>query len=79
MLRIFTVLLFGLALSSCREPNENAKKLCDCYRNLHVAKSSDEVDFWSDSCTNMYLNIIKDLSLDDTEMRAFENDYKKCQ
>ena len=79
MLRIFTVLLFGLVLVSCKETNENAKKLCDCYRNLHIAKSSDDVDFWTDSCTGLYLNIIKDLSLDDSEMKAFENDYKKCQ
>jgi hypothetical protein len=79
MLRIFTVLLFSLALTSCSETNEHAKKLCDCYRNIHIAKSSEEVDYWSDSCTNMYLNIIKDLTLDDSEMRAFENDYKKCQ
>ena len=78
-MRIVTLLLFGLAFNSCSETNEKAKNLCDCYRNIHVAKSSEEVDFWSDSCTNMYLNIIKDLTLDDSEMRAFENDYKKCQ
>jgi hypothetical protein len=46
---------------------------------LHVAKSTKDIDFWSDSCTNLYLNIIQELALDKDEMRAFEIDYKKCQ
>ncbi len=80
MSRIVIVLFFFCFLFfSCSETNHNAKNLCDCYRNLHVAKSTKDIDFWSDSCTNLYLNIIQELALDKDEMRAFEIDYKKCQ
>jgi hypothetical protein len=80
MLRIVLVLLFlNLICFSCKERNQNAKKLCDCYTNLHVAKSPTNVDFWSDSCENLYLNILQDLALNEDEMRAFQTDYKKCQ
>ncbi|MDG2343865.1 MAG: hypothetical protein P8L23_04740 [Flavobacteriales bacterium] len=44
-----------------------------------MAKTTKEVNFWSDSCTNLYLNILQELSTDADEMNAFETDYKKCQ
>ena len=80
MLRIAILVSFCcIIFFSCRETNHNAKKLCDCYRNLHVAKTAKEVSFWGDSCTNLYLNILQELSKSEDEMSAFETDYKKCQ
>ena len=80
MLRIAILVSFSCFIFfSCRETNPRAKKLCDCYRNLHVAKTTKEVNFWSDSCTNLYLDILQELSTDADEMNAFETDYKKCQ
>ena len=80
MLRLIIILFFSFFMCfSCKEPNHNANKLCDCYRNLHIAKTDDDVNFWGDSCIKLYLSILQDSLLTRDELKEFEADYRKCQ
>ena len=77
------VLLMGLVstgfIQSCSKPSHpDAKRLCNCYTQVYRA-NEDKVDAIADSCSAIYIEIIKSLENDAEEKAKFDEAYEACQ
>ena len=77
---IFPIGLFSLILiQSCSEPTHpDAESLCNCYTQMYRA-DGDRVDVIADSCSTIYIDIIKKLKDNPEEKAKFDEAYAFCQ
>ena len=56
-----------------------AEKLCNCYTQLHRAQEEVEINFWTDSCNVLYIDILNQLKKSESEQIKFQRAYIRCQ
>ena len=76
-LLILFVLFF--LIQSCTSEHSMATQLCDCYTQLHRANNESDINFWTDSCNQLYIDIVNDLEKNPAEKEVFKKAYRSCQ
>ena len=64
---------------SCQEKHQLAERLCNCYTQLHRAQENEEINFWTDSCNVLYIDILNVLETSESEQIKFQRAYSRCQ
>ena len=76
-LLILFVLFF--LIQSCTSEHPMATQLCDCYTKLHRANNESDINFWTDSCNVLYIDILNQLEKSESEQIKFQRAYSRCQ
>lgn len=79
MRHLFCTIIFLALFFSCQEKHPMAEKLCNCYTQLHRAQEEVEINFWTDSCNVLYIDILNQLEKRDSEQIKFQRAYSRCQ
>jgi hypothetical protein len=79
MKNFLIVFVIFFAVQSCEENHPMATKLCDCYTQLHRANAESEINFWTDSCSSLYVGILNNLEKNLSEKNRFIKAYRRCQ
>ena len=71
--------LVTIGFHSCSDPvHPDSERLCNCYTQLYRADSA-RVDIIGDSCSAIYVDIIKSLENNEEEKEKFDAAYAACQ
>lgn len=71
--------LAAFGFQSCSDPvHPDSERLCNCYTQLYRADSA-RVDVIGDSCSTIYIDIIKSLDNNAEEKAKFDEAYAACQ
>ena len=73
------IIIFSALFFSCQEKHPLADKLCNCYTQLHRAQEELEINFWTDSCNVLYIDILNKLEKSESEQIKFQRAYSRCQ
>ena len=79
MRHLFCIVIFSTLFFSCQEKHPMADKLCNCYTQLHRAQEEVEINFWTDSCNVLYIDILNQLEKSESEQIKFQRAYSRCQ
>ena len=79
MRHFFCIIIFSSLFFSCQEKHPMAEKLCNCYTQLHRAQEEVEINFWTDSCNFLYIDILNKLEKSESEQIKFQRAYSRCQ
>lgn len=79
MRHLFCIGIFSALFFSCQEKHPMADKLCNCYTQLHRAQEKVEINFWTDSCNVLYIDILNQLEKSESEQIKFQRAYSRCQ
>jgi alpha-D-ribose 1-methylphosphonate 5-triphosphate synthase subunit PhnI len=79
MRHLFCTIIFSALFLSCQEKHPMAEKLCNCYTQLHRAQEEVEINFWTDSCNVLYIDILNQLEKSESEQIKFQRAYSRCQ
>ena len=79
MRHFFCIIIFSTLFFSCQEKHPMADKLCNCYTQLHRAQEEVEINFWTDSCNVLYIDILNQLEKSESEQIKFQRAYSRCQ
>lgn len=79
MRHLFCTIIFSTLFFSCQEKHPMAEKLCNCYTQLHRAQEEVEINFWTDSCNVLYIDILNQLGKSESEQIKFQRAYSRCQ
>ena len=79
MRHLFCIIIFSTLFFSCQEKHPMAEKLCNCYTQLHRAQEEVEINFWTDSCNVLYIDILNQLEKSESEQIKFQRAYSRCQ
>ena len=79
MRHFFCIIIFSSLFFSCQEKHSMAEKLCNCYTQLHRAQEEVEINFWTDSCNVLYIDILNQLEKSESEQIKFQRAYSRCQ
>ena len=79
MRQFFCTIMFSVLFFSCQEKHPMAEKLCNCYTQLHRAQEEVEINFWTDSCNVLYIDILNQLEKSESEQIKFQRAYSRCQ
>ncbi len=79
MRHFFCIIIFSSLFFSCQEKHPMAEKLCNCYTQLHRAQEEVEINFWTDSCNVLYIDILNQLEKSESEQIKFQRAYSRCQ
>ena len=79
MRHLFCTIIFSALFFSCKEKHPMAEKLCNCYTQLHRAQEEVEINFWTDSCNVLYIDILNQLEKSESEQIKFQRAYSRCQ
>lgn len=79
MRHLFCIGIFSTLFFSCQEKHPMADKLCNCYTQLHRAQEEVEINFWTDSCNVLYIDILNQLEKSESEQIKFQRAYSRCQ
>ena len=79
MRHFFCTIMFSVLFFSCQEKHPMAEKLCNCYTQLHRAQEEVEINFWTDSCNVLYIDILNQLEKSESEQIKFQRAYSRCQ
>ena len=79
MRHLFCIGIFSALFFSCQEKHPMADKLCNCYTQLHRAQEEVEINFWTDSCNVLYIDILNQLGKSESEQIKFQRAYSRCQ
>jgi alpha-D-ribose 1-methylphosphonate 5-triphosphate synthase subunit PhnI len=79
MRHFFCIIIFSTLFFSCQEKHPMADKLCNCYTQLHRAQEEVEINFWTDSCNVLYIDILNQLKKSESEQIKFQRAYSRCQ
>jgi len=73
------IIILSTLFFSCQEKHPMAEKLCNCYTQLHRAQEEVEINFWTDSCNVLYIDILNQLEKSESEQIKFQRAYSRCQ
>ena len=79
MRHFFCTIIFSALFFSCKEKHPLAEKLCNCYTQLHRAQEEVEINFWTDSCNVLYIDVLNQLEKSESEQIKFQRAYSRCQ
>ena len=79
MRHFFCIIIFSALFFSCKEKHPLAEKLCNCYTQLHRAQEEVEINFWTDSCNVLYIDVLNQLEKSESEQIKFQRAYSRCQ
>ena len=79
MRHFFCVIICSALFFSCHEKHPLAEKLCNCYTQLHRAQKEVEINFWTDSCNVLYIDVLNQLETSESEQIKFQRAYSRCQ
>ena len=75
----FAIIICTFLFFSCQGKHPLAEKLCNCYTQLHRAQQEVEINFWTDSCNILYIDILNELESSESEQKKFQRAYSRCQ
>ena len=73
------IIILAMIVQSCSySVHPDSERLCNCYTQVYRA-NEDKVDAIADSCSAIYIEIIKSLENDAEEKAKFDEAYEACQ